>query len=57
VEAVLNSKVGVAITGFITKLQLQAMKLGRMSENEISEKGKLKHVHYSNYIFSKTVSK
>lgn len=55
-EAVLNSKVGVTITGFLTKLQLQAKKLERMSENEISKKGKCKRVHYSNYIFSKLVS-
>jgi hypothetical protein len=41
VEAVLNSKVGVAITGFITKLQVHAKKLARMAENESSYKGEL----------------
>lgn len=42
-EAVLNSKVGVVITGFITKLQLQAKKTERISENEISQKGKFRN--------------
>lgn len=39
VDAVLNSKVGITITGFTTKLQLQAKKLARMSENGSADKG------------------
>jgi hypothetical protein len=56
VEAVLNSKVGVTITGFITKLQIKAKKQGRMSQNENSDKGKFRHVNYSNYVFPTNVS-
>lgn len=50
VDMVLNSKVGITITGFITKLQLQAKKLARMSENGSADKGKLKYVYYSSYL-------
>jgi hypothetical protein len=56
VEAVLNSKVGVTITGFITKLQIKAKKQGRMSQNENSDKGKFRHVNYSNYVFPTNVN-
>jgi hypothetical protein len=50
VDMVLNSKVGITITGFTTKLQLQAKKLARISENGSSDKGKLKCVYYSSYL-------
>jgi len=40
VQEVLNSKVGIAITGFITKQQLQAKTLTRMVENGSSNKGR-----------------
>lgn len=50
VDMVLNSKVGITITGFTTKLQLQAKKLATMSENGSADKGKLKHVYYSSYL-------
>lgn len=40
VQEVLNSKVGIAITAFITKQQLQAKALARMVENGSSDKGK-----------------
>jgi hypothetical protein len=39
-QEVLNSKVGIAITGFITKQQLQAKTLARMLENGSLDKGK-----------------
>ena len=39
VESVLNSKAGVAITGFITKMQVLEKKLIRLSENNSTEKG------------------
>jgi hypothetical protein len=40
VQEVLDSKVGIAITGFITKQQLQAKALARMLETGSSDKGK-----------------
>lgn len=40
VQEVLNSKVGIAITGFITKQQLQAKILARMVENGSPDKGR-----------------
>ena len=40
IQEVLNSKVGIAITGFITKQQLKAKTLARMVENGSSDKGK-----------------
>ena len=40
VQEVLNSKVGIAITGFITKQQLQAKTMARMVGNGSSDKGK-----------------
>jgi hypothetical protein len=49
VDAVLNSKAGVTITGFTTKLQLQAKKHARTSQNGSADKGKLKCV-YSSYL-------
>jgi hypothetical protein len=39
VQEVLNSKVGIAITGFITKQQLQAKAVARMVQNDSSNKG------------------
>lgn len=42
VDAVLNSKVCITITGFTTKLQLQAKKLARTSQNGSADKGMLK---------------
>jgi len=40
VQEVLNSKVGIAITGFITNQQLQAKTVARMVENGSSDKGR-----------------
>jgi hypothetical protein len=39
VDAVLNSKAGITITGFTTKLQLQAKKHARTSQNGSADKG------------------
>jgi hypothetical protein len=40
VQEVLSSKVGIAITGFITKQQLQAKTLERIVQNGSSDKRK-----------------